>query len=370
MIAFISCAKEQEPNCLITEKPQPIDSSQLSSIIKDYKFVRLETSDNSLIGGQINKIKKHQNKYYVLSDWKEILIFNDNGTYVSKISKIGPGPDEYTMASDFDCSVNNDIVVLAFRKIIIYDSLGILKKKIPISITGFNIKCMTNGNFLVCTSGEEYVLYVLDSNGDILKKVLKHKPSTRIAKLVPFINISPDQTLFQIGSSNNFISYNMKENDFSNIRLLCNNECISSREEDKLIEKYHSDYFDISTVKFIYGMASCKNHLLFRLGNVKKEHICIQDIDNNAEYTVLSIPEDDITYSSPNFLLNLIEFGDAEDCFISYFYPTQLDVNNVKDEYNDTYKNLIRSFESEKINISDENPILFEFVIKNLTELY
>jgi hypothetical protein len=363
-----SCTKKPaDTDCFIRDN-RLVNNEEvhsLSSIFKDYKFIRLETSDISLIGKQIIKIKKHENRYYILSDRKEILVYDDNGKYIFKISKLGMGPGEYNILSDFDISENNDIVILDAQKIITYDNQGKLKNSQPINITGFNIKCLKNEKFLICASGEKYVLYVLDKDGAILEKNFKNKLSTRIGSDVPFINISPNQIIFQIGFSNDFICYNTDKNFFSTARLLCDKECISTQEEDRLMKIYGLNYLEKSPdTNTLYGMAAYEKYLLYKIGNNEKYNIYFKNTDNQAEYMVSSNTIDDISYSTPDLLLDYAHYGNAENCFISYFYPFQLNINNNNSAYNDKYKELIHQLTINNVDLNDENPVLFEFTIK------
>jgi hypothetical protein len=286
---------------------------------------------------------------------------------VSKINKLGTGPGEYGILADFDISENDELIILDAQKILICDMQGHLKNSIPLHLTGFNIQRLKNERYLVCASGEKYVLYVLDKNGHVLKKELKNKLSTRIGSDVPFVSVSPEKIIFQTGFSNDFVLYDMDENVFSDIRFLCNNECINTREEDRLMEIYGLDYLEKSPdLKILFGMASYKNHLLYKSGNGKKYTIHFTNIIHHAEDRVSSATLDDITYSTtPDLLLDYVHYGNAEDCFISYFYPSQLNIGHHDNEYNDKYRELIRSLTTGTIDLDDENPILFEFTVRN-----
>lgn len=60
------------------------------------EIIVLETNEESLIG-RIGKIIFQDEKYYILdSSTNSVLIFDKQGRYISKLSKVGQGPSDYT----------------------------------------------------------------------------------------------------------------------------------------------------------------------------------------------------------------------------------------------------------------------------------
>lgn len=106
-------------------------SSNSLNSIKSIEYISLETNQNNLIKN-INKIIFNNEKFFILDlDLNSIFIFNRDGSFYDKISKIGKGPGEYIDITDFDIDINNN-------NIWIYDNLS---SKIIIynhSLTEFN----------------------------------------------------------------------------------------------------------------------------------------------------------------------------------------------------------------------------------------
>ena len=85
-------------------------------------FVPLETNERSLISS-ITKILYKNETYYIFDKVQAmIFLFNDNGSYITKIHNIGSGPGEYADISDFDIDADLNIYISSIvgRKIIKY----------------------------------------------------------------------------------------------------------------------------------------------------------------------------------------------------------------------------------------------------------
>jgi hypothetical protein len=346
---FSSCnSKENNLISFVNEKSEMKESS-LDTMFSLLKYVKLETLPESLIGNKISKIRKYNGKYYISTDHKELLIFLEDGSFVRKINRLGNGPQEYTMLADFDLSPNNDIVILDVKKIIIYDENGNYKKEVSLPVTGFNIKDLNGQEALICASGEEHVIYRCDYNGQILEKWLKNKKATSIGSDVPFIAVSDSQVVFQIGFSVDFVSYNTRGKKFTEIRLFGGNECVTTKKEDKLLEQYGFDYlYKFSDLKILFGVASCRDYMLFKLGNDDGHRVYVADLKKNNElkYKSTFIKEEQIKNT---LRIDYAHIGIAEDCFISYI-PYQEFV-------------LMQGRDDEAV-LEDENPVLVEFVVK------
>jgi hypothetical protein len=130
-IFFIACTTDTKKgklpdNCTVINIENPVDLS-IEQLIGDYDTVRLETTDNSLLGS-ISQLHILDDKLYILNEKSNtIFIFSNTGKYINKIYTVGRGPDEYTRIGNFSVDyINKQIVVidLSSKKILIYDSEG------------------------------------------------------------------------------------------------------------------------------------------------------------------------------------------------------------------------------------------------------
>lgn len=80
----------------------------LSSLYDSIKYVKLETSSNSLIGS-IKKVIPFNKQFFIFDEeYSNIFIFDDEGKFIKKIGNQGTGPNEYVKYEDicFDTKSN------------------------------------------------------------------------------------------------------------------------------------------------------------------------------------------------------------------------------------------------------------------------
>lgn len=108
---------------------------ETSDFIEEINYIRLKTSDSTLIG-KIDKVVKNGNFIYVLDRFKAkpLFIFDSSGNCISKIGRYGSGPGEVKLISDFTIDTNKNELLLwdnLSSKLIKYslDGLTILEEK-------------------------------------------------------------------------------------------------------------------------------------------------------------------------------------------------------------------------------------------------
>lgn len=110
---------------------------RLDDIFETIKIVRLQTSDNCIIG-EISKLQIENDTIYVLDRLsKSVLSFTSNGEFIHKYGKIGQGPGEIVELSSM--SVDDKYVMIldaSIQKLITYNHFGdiVSEKKIPFFI--------------------------------------------------------------------------------------------------------------------------------------------------------------------------------------------------------------------------------------------
>lgn len=96
LLAF-SCSskKEDNKNTIVINPTEVVELTLLSDFVEEVKFIKLETKEESIIAGPREIIIKDQFIYAVDKFQKAILIFDMEGKFVSKLQKLGDGPDQY-----------------------------------------------------------------------------------------------------------------------------------------------------------------------------------------------------------------------------------------------------------------------------------
>lgn len=187
---------------------------RMSELLKDYDLIKLETTDESLIGGRFNKIIKQDSSFYV-SSMNEILIFDAKGYFIGKLSKIGNGPDEYEKILDFDIVPEYDeIWVSSFKNIYRYKLHTLdFRGKITLDFYAKKFKYLGQDKFIALTPDEK-VFNICSIDGTVLESYLEKDLANSGEMPIQFVKIG-DIIVSQLFNSNSAVCYNIKSNFFS-----------------------------------------------------------------------------------------------------------------------------------------------------------
>lgn len=123
VLSCLSCSNKDDENA-IEITPKKLDET-IENLFVSHKVIPLETNDNSLIS-EISDIKEYNDTYFILDKGKnQILLFDKDGHYLSKIYHQGRGHGEYVAITSYD--ISNDLVYVLSRgdsKINIYSFSG------------------------------------------------------------------------------------------------------------------------------------------------------------------------------------------------------------------------------------------------------
>jgi hypothetical protein len=301
-----------------------------------------------------------------------LVIFDRQGAFLRKIQKIGSGPGEYISLVDFDVLPNGNIIIQDIRRLLFFSSAGEFIKAIPLTVTCFNFKIIDDDRFLICASGEEYSIYLVNGNGDILSKQIKTDNIPVLGRSVAFFTFGNDRMLYQQDVSNDFLSFNTKTEEFININLLCNKDSNLSIQAVHAQEKRgagnNRSYLDSNPgVKTIDSFSSYVDYLFFAYGNQNSGFKCyfMNTVNNTIDYVLTENTVNDISFTDIFSLIGTISISDSEDCFISYVYPYQIidGLNgNPKLSEHPNYRQLRSLFKNVQ-DIENENPVLIELSI-------
>ena len=115
-LLMISCSGSNTGNYIPSIDLQNPDDSRnvnLSEMIDEINIVRLETSDDILLGQ--NTIYLAGEKYIITIDQEKILQFSGNGEFIRPLALAGKGPEEFMRADAFALDEKNDIFYLNHR---------------------------------------------------------------------------------------------------------------------------------------------------------------------------------------------------------------------------------------------------------------
>lgn len=100
ILSSLACNRQTIDHSVISVDIDKQDKVSVFDLFSNIRIIPLETTDESLLAS-IFRIVKYENNIYIL-DRKQhtLLIFDDNGKYISKINNLGRGPEEYSAIYD------------------------------------------------------------------------------------------------------------------------------------------------------------------------------------------------------------------------------------------------------------------------------
>jgi len=366
LACLFSCNNSKKETRFITSlKKEATEKQLISTMLDSVRYIRLETIDQSLLGHDIGKIKKKNNRYYISCDRKDLYVFDKNGSFIQHLNKRGMGPGEYSSISDYDVLDNGTVVILDVNKLHFYDKDGYFQKTVPLNLSIFNLKVISKESILLFSSGEPYFIYETDLSGKIKQQYYKNDQSTALGRNIVFIPLGNEQIIVQLGRSNDFILYDKPSNHFEEIRLV-QDDILSYNRENDLIDQYGFKYLkQFPNLKFLDAVAGNSKDLLFGCGS-QETGFTIQVYDNTTKtlkYVISQNDIDDVSFTSA-FFMEYACLSDADDCFITYVHPFNVKAGIEKQKDLQTTKEYIRVNDLFKDVQEDDNMFLIEFRFK------
>lgn len=341
LLIFTSCKeKMQSDNCLIKSfnlKGETVKSlDQLFG--KQGIYTALETIDESLIG-RIAKIVKRKKSFFILSEEKEILQFNEDGKFISSLKKSGRGPGEYTMISDFNIYINDkeeiEIWICDYSTIKKYHYKNnsweyFASIDYPYVINKFYI---INDNSILLLSGQnKHSLTHSDGEGNEISSYLKSEIPFLVFKPVQFEKFR-DELIFQKGMSNGVVRFSLLDNTYKESKILCEESFLSSQALLHLFSEYEYDYLrQISEYAHIRTLKQIKTLTLVEFYMNKKRLVSVHN-KNAAAWKTISYNPEDILNNSDFQCLSTIGVGDETTNFIMFVNNENENENPIIVEY-------------------------------------
>lgn len=340
-------------------------AENIISTLDHYRFIILDSSrPESLLGGVIGKIQKYGHDYFVSCDYKRLVRFDEAGGFLYEINRIGRGPGEYSMLSDYD--VKGDVIaILDANKINLYDCVdGSFVRSISLNFVASNIKIIDDSHFLIYAS--DHNIYKINDSGLSQKKQDRAGHLSRLSRQKPFVEYE-NKLLVQTGHSNDLIIYDIDKDAFSDAILWADDQIMTASEEDNYINLHGNNYGNEVKAAMIDGLASSADQLMF--GRISGGNdITGYVVDSKSGSIIHSLSErtfDDLTFTSP-FFYGLSSICYAEDCFLTYLHPFEILEGIAKNSaYADQehYQWLVENI-VPKLS-EDGNPVIVEFNFKS-----
>ena len=169
MLAFVSCDGRKpasDANICLDFSKCVDDTLNVSDWMYPLEIVRLETTEESLLGS-VDKLVEYNENYYVLDKKRNcVLVFDGTGNFLRRVGRVGQGPGEYSRLSDFIVDEKTGCLYLLANSstVYAYDNEGsfLWKKKVSDSLL-WNIGIdesdfVCSSNHLTYTSGKDAFL--------------------------------------------------------------------------------------------------------------------------------------------------------------------------------------------------------------------
>ncbi len=351
-LLLYSCTGSQfDPQFTLIDKPFRLEHTidSLNGFLGDrYRLTPLEFSDESMIG-IINKVVKRNEYYYVMTgDYTggtEIIVYDQVGCYSSKMSRRGRGPGEYMTIGDFEVHPGEngtELWICSLDRIMIYGAPDwnlIREMRLPFMINKF--RRLPDNTLLLMTAQNDESLTLIDMDGNVLNMFLP--------KILPFLNARPVQfvpygnsVLFQLGNSNQFVSYDWKMKEFEIGQFVGNNYFLSANRLADIYEQVGEDYpAEIKNETYVRALRQHNNKLFLEIYDAGDRYLLAYDIDRKTFKCCKFFPDQAI----PNNINGTNDVG-----FISYMI------------YGDSDDSLLMMLEQETVDLSqNNNPFILEY---------
>ncbi len=310
---------------------------QLSSLLKEYNLVPLETKSECLIS-QVSKVVRRDDRLYISSEEKDLFVFGKTGKFIMKVGIRGQGPEEYQGVYDFDINNScNSIYILDFKMIHVYSlEDGTYLRSIPLSVVANKFKIINDKSIILHTSPEKEALTIIDHNGSVLKSFLPSSQCNWLITSIPFAVNPKGNIIFQQGPTNDIVIYDINKGDCKHAIFTKGKKTISADDFEIMNQKYDFGAYErlvefevISAVKFledyIMTVYSYQTEGFFSIYNKNDSECCTYGLTLNKPLY------DDICFVSPAYLRTCVRGESDDNSIITYVNASDFrkGINNV-----------------------------------------
>lgn len=160
-----------------------VDTISYDNFIKEIRYIPLETTDKSVLGGNAIQIRKIEDNLIVSSGvFKGMLIkrFDINGKYIGNLFNLGRGRNELTFPFNWTANDSAKVVIIVGQnKLLYYDASTSSLSDIRVKDTPYLSTMLNNGDYVVSQSetsdprsgtSELPYMYFLDRNGNVISE--------------------------------------------------------------------------------------------------------------------------------------------------------------------------------------------------------
>ena len=356
ILALSACGQVKEGTEYLskTNEIMEYEDNKLSSILESFDVVPLETNDDCLIG-RVTSVKKRGGRYYVMSDRKNLHVFDGNGRFVVKVSNVGQGPGEYEQLCDFEAD-DQYIYVLDYKKMHLFNLYGKFQKTIPLESGIWTIRCVEGGflAYLFEPEADGNILAYLDKEGKVNKTALKDDESVSLVRFTAWPEWKEDCYVYHVSNSKNLYVFDVKKQSFRTLEATDHPDALS-------VEEYAEARKNGVSQREMKGMifdGFCSSSFQLFWGTIKegKINFYIYDRASDAVRTFSwADVEDDITFTKGG-MFNYMGTCSSDDEFLLGY----MDADKLKEgieKRSGAYESVYAKLENVA---DDDNPIIVQ----------
>ncbi len=335
-----------------------------TSVVKKIRYIPLETDKDVLIT-QIDKILFVNEHFYILdSPQKTIFIFDNKGSFINRIHRIGKGPGEYVKITDFDIDKNNCIYV--------YDNISskILKYGQDLqSLEKISLKYRFEEFAII---GNSLLLRNVYDHGNITLRIARYNLATM--KLEPLIDVDEYPDDFNLTRFSKYSFFRSARHIYFNARFTPR---IYTLGQDSILEHIIDINGTFPTEEFLsylskdYRLAYRQNTYIIDIRNIyENSSVISMNILKGLIYTLLISKDGSKEILLPgiqdkNYFGDHSIYGVAEEEFISRVNPQLI----AEEDWSQKVNQSSLSLEDKRVLLNikvDDNPVLALLEFKNL----
>lgn len=319
-----SCQSTPEKKNLV-DLPEQVESEKvnLSSLMKDYTVIPLETTENDLLGDVMKVIQK-DNRFYILSgDYsnQKLSIYDSEGHLLKKIARQGQGGEqEYLMIKDFDV-YGDKLLIMDYRRLLFCDLDGRYLYSKPLDFVNMSLKMVSDGEILFYVGEKDNTIYVTDSDANIKEKYLPFTPALSLLRYNSFLLVE-NAILFQKGMSIEYWKYDPSRKERKDVFFIQEENGLSLAKEDELMKQYGIDRLKhMEGLCNVHNLAGCSDQFSVIWQKNDQEQLVYGSLKTGdvKRYKYSNII-DDVTFNQ-SFFTRRATNCQGEKAFVSYAWP-------------------------------------------------
>lgn len=140
----LACSSSSQADLSTLNLEKALEESSQNRTLKQVKIesvIPLETTEESLFA-EVRKIIKSGAYFFILDTEGKLSVFDIRGKFIRNIGKVGQGPGEYMMLTDFSINENRqEVYINSLQKAVVYDFSGNFKREF--SLNDNNLQVLT-----------------------------------------------------------------------------------------------------------------------------------------------------------------------------------------------------------------------------------